>query len=79
MDKAQLKERIEKILSKPMYKFHGLDEESMVIYANVEATPATAYYHRREKVDIMNDLFENEIKYVFDQEKEQIKIEGSIN
>jgi len=79
MEYSLLVEKIEKILSKPIYKFHSFDKDKMLIYANVEATPEIAYYHRREKIDIMNDLFEEEIKYVFNKDKGEINIEELIS
>lgn len=74
MDKQQKIEKINKILEKPIYKFHGLDEDNMIIHINVEATPQTEYYHRRETVDIINDLFEEEIEYTVISDENKIII-----
>lgn len=76
MDQNQIKERAEKILTKRNYKFHAFDEEKMAFYASEEATPTTAYYHQREKVDLMNDIFDAELKYTFDKENDLIFVEA---
>jgi hypothetical protein len=75
MDQEKIKEKIEQILSKPSYKFHSFNEEKMYIYTDIEPTPSTQYYHQREILDIMNDLFDEEIPHHLDQEKNQIVIE----
>lgn len=74
MEKAQVIEVVNKILSKPNYKFHGFDEENMKLFINVEPTPQTQYYHRRETVDLMNDLFDQELEYKVDSDNNEIII-----
>lgn len=74
MEKKYIIEKINKILEKPNYKFHGFDEQNMTIYINTEVTPQTAYYHRRETVDIINDLFEEEIEYTVVSDENKIII-----
>lgn len=74
MTKQNKIEIINTILEKKIYNFHELDEENMVLISNNKSTPATAYYAKRELVDLMNDLFDNDIAYRFDENTNQIYI-----
>lgn len=74
MEQNRIKEKVKNILSKPSYKFHTFNEDEMVIYAHIEPTADIAYYHRREKVDIMSDLSNEEIEYIFDKENDKFII-----
>ena len=66
---------IHTILEKKIYNFHELDEKNMILKSNGKATPTTQYYEKRELVDLMNDLFDAQIKYRVDNDTNTIIIE----
>lgn len=77
MTKNEIIEKIDRILERKNFKFHSFNKEEFSFGKSAEESPQTAYYHQREILDIINELFEEELEYSLNEQKDKIYIKYS--